>query len=408
MTKRRILVAAGIAVALASNPARAQWVVIDPANVANTARAVIQGAQQINALMQQIQLMQYQLQQLQQVYASVAHLPDTLLQDAGAAMNTSQFRNPLPDSSTMGGIVGGVGSLGALTSLGQRYLDKGRVYDPSGYDGQAMLMMTNASSIAGIKAAADQLFQSAADHTKLLQNLEGALAASPDAKGVADIQGRIALEQTYIANRQVQAQAISTWQSAQVRLNEQQQAELRRCHYEQAHQMATTVGFFAGPAPDTCARAVAAMATSNNGASAPGSEGGGGGTGTGGGGTSVGVATGYDQYNGQVVGSGQCVALVQAADPSVGLTRTWAAGEAVQGNTSLQPGTPIATFDANGTYGNHLDGSSHAAIYLGQDASGMQVQDQWAGRATHVHTIPWSGINAANSGSAFRVITKRG
>ncbi|ELY6337408.1 BPSL0067 family protein, partial [Cronobacter sakazakii] len=35
------------------------------------------------------------------------------------------------------------------------------------------------------------------------------------------------------------------------------------------------------------------------------------------------------------------------------------------------------TFDGNNHYGNHTDGRSHAAIYLGQDANGIQVLDQW-------------------------------
>ncbi len=80
------------------------------------------------------------------------------------------------------------------------------------------------------------------------------------------------------------------------------------------------------------------------------------------------VATNYSQYLNQYVGTGQCVALVQAADSGVGLTATWTQGSAVQGNTSLQPGTAIATFGPNGTYTNSTDGSSHAAIYLGQNA----------------------------------------
>lgn len=41
----------------------------------------------------------------------------------------------------------------------------------------------------------------------------------------------------------------------------------------------------------------------------------------------------------------------------------------------MVPGTAIATFDPSGKYGNHTDGRSHAAIYLGQDATGIQVLD---------------------------------
>ncbi len=118
------------------------------------------------------------------------------------------------------------------------------------------------------------------------------------------------------------------------------------------------------------------------------------------------IAAEYDKYIGHSAGSGQCVALVQAAAPGIGLTRTWAAGEAVQGNTSLQTGTAIATFEGSGRYANAMDGSSHAAIYLGQDERGMQVLDQWAGSAAAVRTIPWSNPSgvAANTGSAFRVV----
>ena len=118
------------------------------------------------------------------------------------------------------------------------------------------------------------------------------------------------------------------------------------------------------------------------------------------------VASSFTQYLGQSVGSGQCVALVQAADPSVGLTATWTQGAAVQGNTSLQPGTAIATFNANGQYANATNGSSHAAIYLGQNAQGIQVEDQWSNQPASIRTIPWNNPTgtAANTGSSFYVI----
>jgi hypothetical protein len=66
----------------------------------------------------------------------------------------------------------------------------------------------------------------------------------------------------------------------------------------------------------------------------------------------------------------------------------------------------IATFNASNRYANARDGSSHAAVYLGQNASGVQVLDQWAGSPAAVRVIPWhnpSGV-AANTGSAFRVV----
>lgn len=118
------------------------------------------------------------------------------------------------------------------------------------------------------------------------------------------------------------------------------------------------------------------------------------------------MAADFAQYLGRSTGSGQCVALVQAANPGIGPTRKWKCGPPVRGNTDLRPGTAIATFNGADHYANATDGSSHAAIYLGQNERGIQVMDQWAGSTAAVRTIPWhnpSGV-AANTGTAFRVV----
>jgi hypothetical protein len=84
------------------------------------------------------------------------------------------------------------------------------------------------------------------------------------------------------------------------------------------------------------------------------------------------------------VGSGQCVPLVQKATGAP-LTKEWRRGALVRGDLALRPGTAIATFDEDGHYGNHTDGRSHAAIYLGQDEKGIWVIDQWVNRDSGVH-----------------------
>lgn len=83
---------------------------------------------------------------------------------------------------------------------------------------------------------------------------------------------------------------------------------------------------------------------------------------------------------GPQVGSGECVALVQQATGAP-LTSEWRRGTLVQGNLTLVPGTAIATFGPDDRYGSRTDGSSHAAIYLGQDEGGIYIIDQWNVRA---------------------------
>ena len=101
------------------------------------------------------------------------------------------------------------------------------------------------------------------------------------------------------------------------------------------------------------------------------------------------VAENPEQWLGRPsVGTGECVPLVQQATGAPH-TSAWRQGALVQGDTALAPDTAIATFDAAGRYANHSEGN-HAAIYLGQDASGIRVIDQWnnrrGGRITSQHS----------------------
>jgi len=78
----------------------------------------------------------------------------------------------------------------------------------------------------------------------------------------------------------------------------------------------------------------------------------------------------------------------------------------------IQPGTVIATFDDDGTYGNHTNHTSHAAIYLYQTTDGIVVLDQWKGpnaREDHPpqqRTIPFHGRiqKKVNDGTQYHVV----
>ena len=74
------------------------------------------------------------------------------------------------------------------------------------------------------------------------------------------------------------------------------------------------------------------------------------------------------------VGTKQCVALVKqyAKCPE---TAKWKEGVKVKGATILK-GTAIATF-VDGKYPSHGTGN-HAGLYVGQDANGITIMDQWA------------------------------
>jgi hypothetical protein len=81
---------------------------------------------------------------------------------------------------------------------------------------------------------------------------------------------------------------------------------------------------------------------------------------------------------GSVVGTGHCVPFVREATGAP-ITTQWRSGAKVRDNPDLAIGTAIATFDANGRYGNHTDGRSHAAVLIAVRDNGLLVADQWLG-----------------------------
>ena len=125
------------------------------------------------------------------------------------------------------------------------------------------------------------------------------------------------------------------------------------------------------------------------------------------------TAADYQQYVGSYYGANeQCVSLTRDFDSSLPPSSQWQQGELVEGATDIAPGTPIATFNFDGAYGTPdspggASGVSHTGIYLGQDASGVQILDQWSGSGgASIHTIPWSswGGNTAEAGSQYYAI----
>lgn len=229
MKLRRYMLAGAAALGLigtTAGPVTAQMAVVD-------VRAIAQA-------MQQVRQLQSQLAQLQQTYAAIAHLPQAELNRLAQQLNTNQFRNPLGTSSAnIGGLLDGSGN---LAPGAQAYLDRNKVYSPTGQDFQAQQMGRNATGIANTQAMAAQLYQSAASHIQTLQSLEGQLTVAPDAKAVADVQARIAMEQAAFQGQQLQAQSLAMWQAAQERNQDQRNDEIRRQQTDNLIQQAKAHG----------------------------------------------------------------------------------------------------------------------------------------------------------------------
>ena len=103
---------------------------------------------------------------------------------------------------------------------------------------------------------------------------------------------------------------------------------------------------------------------------------------------------------GSAVGTGECVALVEAWAHTPRAVN-WHQGESVLENASRIPrGTAIATF-VDGHYPNE---DKHAAIFLHATPDGIRVIDQWHGQASHERTIHFNSHGRQNDPKAYYVI----
>ncbi len=101
---------------------------------------------------------------------------------------------------------------------------------------------------------------------------------------------------------------------------------------------------------------------------------------------------------------GECVSLVKKQCPLIPGTAHWRKSLPAKGSTSLLPGTAIATFDAAGRFES---GRGHAAIYVGQSSSGIEVWDQYNHPPKPVgrRTLQFNDGKAdVNNGNKFCVI----
>jgi hypothetical protein len=99
-----------------------------------------------------------------------------------------------------------------------------------------------------------------------------------------------------------------------------------------------------------------------------------------------------------------CVAHVRRV---TGLPHTaqWRRGVKVR-DSGIASGVAVATFDPNGTYGNHTDGRSHAAIFIEQTDEGLRCLDAWIGHPAAERIIRFRGGNGkpVDDGDAYSVI----
>ena len=200
--------------ALFSNAARAGIPVIDTANLA-------QAIQQVTAWAQQYQQMASQIQQMQQQYASL-----TGSRGLGDILSNPLLQGVVP--ADVAQIYGGINSGGFsnLTSAAQTLRSATMVYNCENVTGDIKIACeASLNGNSQSQAYQQNALQLITQRVQQIQSLQSQINGTQDPKAIAELQARIAAENTQVtndANRIAVLQAIaqSQQQAAQQALRE--------------------------------------------------------------------------------------------------------------------------------------------------------------------------------------------
>lgn len=193
------------------NPAHAGIPVIDAANLA-------QAIQQVMAWAQQYQQMVEQIQQMQQAYNNLNGV-----RNMGSLVNNPASRRYLPDDyQTI--LSNGVGQWEAIRDAAKKFEIASTSLSASSDAARAFEQVAKQAAIN--RAGAEEAYRTASQRFSDIQVLLDRVNSAPDAKDIADLQGRIQAEQVMMQNEANKLQMLAQLSSAQRDLQIQQAREI--------------------------------------------------------------------------------------------------------------------------------------------------------------------------------------
>lgn len=225
---KKILTLLMVATCIAGGPARAQIPTTDIlANITelmNQTQDMTQWAEQLQQMYRQIDEMQKQYEQLE---AQAEAISGT--RNLGDIFNNPLFRNYLPDDWQNVYDEIKDGGYGSLTGEARLIQNRNRIYDMCATIStaeQRRVCEAQAAKSAQDRAYASTAFEAASGRVGQIESLMESINGTSDAKGIAEVQARIAVEQANIQNEATKLQMFQMIASAEDRALRQQQLEV--------------------------------------------------------------------------------------------------------------------------------------------------------------------------------------
>nr|WP_260685638.1 P-type DNA transfer protein VirB5 [Rhizobium laguerreae] len=190
--------------------------VIDQTAIAKQIESITQLKSQLDALNQQ-------LQQAQQLYASLNKV--TNMADVAGLLNDPSIRKALPqDFDDIEGLLKGSGT-GAIATSASKFLENNSTYRTDANDFYAQELARAQNRNAGQMSLGQQIYDAATKRIAGIDQLRQQISSAADAKDIADLQARLQAETAFLQTDVLRMQALQMVQQAEVQVDDQRKAE---------------------------------------------------------------------------------------------------------------------------------------------------------------------------------------
>ncbi|TBY35921.1 P-type DNA transfer protein VirB5 [Rhizobium leguminosarum bv. viciae] len=185
--------------------------------------AIAKQIESISQLKSQLDTLNQQLQQAQQLYASLNKV--TNMADVAGLPNDPSIRKALPqDFNAIEGLLKGNGT-GVLGNSASKFLDDNSTYRTSANDFYAQELARAQNQNAGQMSLGQQIYDAATKRIDGIDQLRQQISGAADAKDIADLQARLQAETAFLQTDVLRMQALQMVQQAQVQVDDQRKAE---------------------------------------------------------------------------------------------------------------------------------------------------------------------------------------
>jgi len=185
--------------------------------------AIAKQIESITQLKSQLDTLNQQLQQAQQLYASLNKL--TNMADVAGLLNDPSIRKALPqDFNAIEGLLKGSGS-GVFATSASKFLQENSTYRTDANDFYAQELARAQNQNAGQMSLGQQIYDAATKRIDGIDQLRQQISGAADAKDIADLQARLQAETAFLQTDVLRMQALQMVQQAQVQVDDQRKAE---------------------------------------------------------------------------------------------------------------------------------------------------------------------------------------